>query len=373
LFDIITFVLGVLAGLGGIVLAIKGSITLKDWGTEINDRGRRVDVDRTYRMRIPGVITAAAGGLLVLISTYYGQDPGEAIVLKSFAGSIQNVDSTQGASFTAPWNSRISFDVRNQRIEMFTNRDRDGNVENEGDDGSEISAPTEEGTNVGVSITIRYSIRPNCVEDIYKEYKSESNLRDRALKPGLRDEVRVATAEYSVFEIKQRRADLSADLVAALDERWNEKLCVEIDDVDFGNIQLDETTEGVLTEINERQGQVEASRADLERAQIDAEVTKTEAQAEQAADQIIRCGATVETETQEINGVETEIDVVTPVPVDRCQNQLNPQVLTNNYIEALETIGADGNLVVVDGDINAIIDMIRQAEGNNDEQANQGG
>lgn len=368
MFDIITFILGVLAGAAGITLAVKGSVTLKGWGTEYDERGRRVYVDRTYRVRIPALITTAAGGLLVLISTYYGQDPGEAIVIKSFAGSVQNVDSTQGAGFTAPWNSRISFDVRNQRIEMYTNRDRDGNVESEGDDGSEISAPTEEGTNVGVSVTIRYSIRPDCVEDIYREYKSESNLRDRALKPGLRDEVRVATAAYSVFEVKQRRADLSADLVAALDERWNEDLCVEVDDVDFGNIQLDETTEEVLTTINQRQGEVEASRADLERAQIDAEVTKTEAQAEQAADQIIRCGATVTTETQEINGVETEIDIVTPVPVSRCQNQLNPQVLTNNYIEALQGIGEDGNLVVVDGDINAIIEMIRQAESANEEQ-----
>lgn len=363
MFDIITFILGVLAGAGGIVLAVKGSITLKGWGTEYDERDRRINVDRTYNVRIPALVATAAGGLLILISTYYGQDPGEAIVVKSFAGSVQNVDTTQGASFTAPWNSRISFDVRNQKIEMFTNRDKDGNVESEGDDGAEIQAPTKEGTNVGVSITIRFSVRPDCVRDLYTEFKSNDNFKDRALKPDLRDVVRVETAKYSVFAIKQRRADVSTGIFEALTEQWEDDLCIAIDDVNLGNLQLDRDTEAKLVEINAHQADVESARSDLQAAEVRAETVKVNAQATADADQITRCGATTRTEVQDVAGEETEVEVVVPVPIDRCQNRLNEQVLVNNYIEALQKMAEDGNLVVVDSNINSILNLPAAAGG----------
>lgn len=363
MFDIITFILGVLAGVGGIVLAVKGSITLKGWGTEYDHNGNRVDVDETYRVRIPALIATLAGGLLILISMVYTQDTGEAVVVKSFGGGVADTDSTAGIGFTAPWNSRIGFDVRNQKIEMFTNRDKDGDVESEGDDGAEIQAPTKEGTNVGVSVTIRFSVRPDCVRDLYTEFKSNDNFKDRALKPDLRDVVRVETAKYSVFSIKQRRADVSAGIIDELAKQWEDDLCVTIDDVNLGNLQLDSDTEAKLVEINAHQADVESARSDLQAAEVRAETVKVNAQATADADQITRCGATTRTEVQEVAGEETEVEVVVPVAIDKCQNRLNEQVLVNNYIDALRDMAEDGNLVVVDSNINSIMNLPAAAGG----------
>lgn len=361
MFDIFTCILGVLAGAGGIALAIKGSITIKDWGTEYDNHGRRVDVDKTYGVRIPALIATLAGGVLILLSTVYTQDTGEAVVVKSAGGGIASTDSTAGIGFTAPWNSRISFDVRNQKIEMFTNRGKDG--DDQGDDGAEIQAPTQEGTNVGVSITIRFSVRPDCVRELYTEFKSNDNFKDRALKPGLRDAVRVQTAKYSAFNIKQRRADLSAGIVDDLAKRWEDDLCVTIDDVNLGNLQLDSDTEAKLVEINAHQADVESARADLQAAEVRAETVKVNAQATADADQITRCGATTRTETQEVAGEETKVEVVVPVAIDKCQNRLNSQVLVNNYIDALQKMAEDGNLVVVDSNINSIMNLPAAAGG----------
>lgn len=325
----------------GVLIALV-ALTLIVIGPQKIDEGSRDEL--TLPLRGIGIGLALVAGLFFLFSSIYTQDPGEAILIRSAGGSIKNVDTNSGFGLTAPWNKRTKFDVRNQRIEMFTN---DGG---EGEDGAAISSPTKEGTNVGVSVTVRYSIESTreCITGIYNQYRSEGNLRDRALKPGLRDEVRIATAKYSAFEIKQRRGELTTDIVTALTERWdNDKLCISVDDVDLGDLLLDETTEDALKRINERQAEVEAARSDLERAQVEAEVTKTEAQADADADQIVRCGARATTETREVAGQETQVAVITPKTGAECENRLNEQVLINNYIEALEKLGEQGNLIVV--------------------------
>lgn len=343
--DILLALMGVILGVGGVGAAIKGTFTY----TQVNYRGESIG-ERTVPIRAGGIAAVVLGGLFVLLSSMYTQDTGEAVVIKSAGGGVANIDTTPGFGFTAPWNSRISFDVRNQKIEMFSNKDGDG------DDGAAISSPTREGTNVGVSITIRYSIRPDCVEDLYREYKSNDNLRDRALEPGLRDATRVATANYSVFSVKQRRADVVTDIIDDLEARW-EDLCVTVDDVNLGDLKLDQTTEDALVRINESQAAVEEARSDFEAAQVRAETVKVNAQASADADQITRCGATTTTEVREVAGEETEVEVVTPVPIRECRNLLNEQVILNNYIDALEEIGAAGNLIVVDSDVQSILDI----------------
>lgn len=354
MFDIFTLFLGVLAGVGGVVLFIKRSVTISSWGEDYDSRGRRITVPRTFKLRGLGIGTAALGGLLVLVSGIYTQDTGEAVVLKGPGGNIVGTDTTAGFGVTAPWNRRIGFDVRNQKIEMFTVRE-DGKTTH-GEDGAAIQAPVKEGTNVGVSVTIRFSIDPSCVRDLYRQYKSNDNLRQRALLPGLRDVVRVATADYSAFSVKQHRADLSGDINDLLTKRWQD-LCITLDDINLGNLQLDKDTEGKLVEINAHQADVESARADLEAAEVHAQTVKVNAQASADADQITRCGATTRTETQEVAGEKTQVQVVVPVPIDKCQNRLNEQVLVNNYIEALRAIAANGNSMFIDSNINSILGL----------------
>lgn len=278
--------------------------------------------------------------LFLLFASAYTQDPGEAIVIKSFTGKVIKVDTTSGLGFTAPWNSVIKFDIRNQRIEMFTN---DGG---QGKDGAVITAPLQGSSNAYVSITVRYSIKPGSVRQVYELHKNQGNLKDNVLKPGVRDEVRVATSAYPPFQVKERRAELTEDIRSRLAERW-EPFGVTIDDIDLGDLALDEKTEEALRVVNERQAQVESARADLERAYIEAETVKTEAQAQADADQIIRCGATTTTETREIAGKPEQVTVITPKQGAECENRLNEQVLTSKYLDTLEALGDSGNMVVI--------------------------
>jgi regulator of protease activity HflC (stomatin/prohibitin superfamily) len=296
------------------------------------------------------------GALFTVLGGLYSQDPGEVVVVKGPGGNIVRTDDSAGWGFTVPWNSRIGFNIRNQRIEMTT--DEGGN----GADGPHIPSPLKNGSNADVSAVVVYSIQPSGVEDIYREQKGQDQLVENVLKPDIWTAVRDVTAEYEPFAVKQRRAEITTEVLEILTDKW-EKIGVTVNDVNIGAVVLDQGTEEALTALNERQVQAEAARADLERAQIDAQTTKTEAQAQADADQIIRCGASIKTETQEVAGQETEVVVVSPKVGAACENRLNEQVLISKYIDALRAIGEQGNMIVVPQgtDISAFLNQAQPA------------
>lgn len=298
------------------------------------------DEKKEFKIRWFSLIPLGLGLLLMVLSALYTQDPGEAIVIRSVSGKVVKTDTDPGWGMTAPWNSTIKFNIRNQRIEMFSNGGGDGK------DGAVINAPLEGSSNAYVSITVRYSIRPDDVQSIYEVHKTQDNLLDNVLRPGLRDVVRKETAKFPPFEVKERRAELSDAIRDELDIRWG-KMGVVVDNVDLGDLSLDEATEEAISRVNTQEAGIEEKRAQLEQAYIAAETTKTEAQAQADADQIIRCGATTATETQIVAGKEQEVTVVVPLSGEQCENRLNEQVLTSKWFDTLSELGAAGNMTIL--------------------------
>ena len=194
------------------------------------------NADTGYPAKKLALIPLGISVLMLMAGSFYTQDPGEAVVVKSISGSVVNVDTTSGFGFKLPWTSKVSFDIRNQRIEMFTN------AGGQGDDGAAINCPLAGSSNASVSITVRYSITGSDVDTIYDVYRTQDNLRTNVLKPTVRDETRNACAKYTPFQVKEKRAALALDVEEFLTERW-EKLGVIVDGVDLGDISLDKGTE----------------------------------------------------------------------------------------------------------------------------------
>lgn len=288
-----------------------------------------------------GVITIAVVGF----NSYYTQDPGEAVVVKSFTGSIVTSTKDAGMHMKAPWDSTEAFDIRNQRLEMFSN------AGGQGADGAALVVPLKGGANASVSITVIYSINASSVEQIYTDFQTQAGLRENALKAKLRDIVRNETAKLAPLQIKENRALLGTSIFEALGTAW-QKYGIVVDQVNLGEITLDASTEEAIAKVINAQQEVEQARANLQKADINANITRTEAKAQADADQIVRCGATVETiETVDATTGKKGTELkVTPIPMDRCQNRLNEQVLTNKYIDALKEIASkQGNVIITDG------------------------
>ena len=306
---------------------------------------------KTYNLRPWSTIPLVLALVTLVFSTVYTQDPGEALVLKSFSGKVNGIDSTSGLGVTTPWNSIISFNIRNQRIEMF-----DDKGSGPGKDGTAIVAPLEGSSNARVSITLRYSIKAACVGNVYSLHKDQQNLEDNVIKPKLRDITRQETAKFGPLAIKENRGELGAAVTKSLENALSND-CVIVDNIDLGAIDLDEGTEKAITERNARQLQVESARADLERASIEAESTKVRAQADADADQIVRCGATTVETTKTVAGKEVASTVVVPKEGAACEERLNQQVLYSKWLDALTKVGEAGNtiLVVPEGQANQMI------------------
>lgn len=296
-------------------------------------------------LRSVGGVVAVVTVLLVGFTSFYTQDPGEAVVVKSFTGKIVNSTPDAGMHVKAPWDSTVTFNIRNQPIAMYSN------AGGEGADGAALSVPLKGGANASVSITIAYSINSASVESIYNQFKDQQGLKDTALKPQLRNIVRNETAKLAPLEVKEKRAQLGTNILTALAAEWA-KYGVVVDQVNLGDITLDQATEQAISKVITAQQEVEQARANLSKAKITAEVTKTEAKAQADSDQIMRCGAqTTEVEvTDPVTGKKDTEMQVTPIAMDKCQNRLNEQVLTNKYIDALKEIASkQGNVIITDG------------------------
>lgn len=282
------------------------------------------------------------GGLLVLWACAYKVDQGEAVVLRNINGDLSS-NAEPGFAFKSPLEKVIRFDVKNQTIDLY------GPCDGKHQDGAEdcqITTNTNDNADVFMSSTTNYSLDPSRIEQIYKTYRSQDNLIERDLLPGIRSSQRDAPTTFPAATIRQSRAAVATTVLSDLETRLK-GTGVIITRVDLRSINLDAESAKRLRNVQLRNADIEAARQDLEKSRINAEKTKTEAKAQSDADQIQRCGATITEATQVINGKETTVKVVEPKPNEECQNRLNEQVLTSKYIDMLRAAAEGGNTVYV--------------------------
>lgn len=340
------FVVGVLLGLISLPLIFVGT---KEFEGSYGD---------TFKVpfRIIGLVVAGLAGVIVLLSSSYSQDAGEAVLIKSPSGEVIDVDQSSGWGFTAPWNSTSTWDLRNQNIIWKGN--------GEDVDDKEIKVGLQGSGNAYVDQVVTYNIRGADIEDIYNRYRSQDQFEEQGLIPAGRSNTQDQGGNYEPFTIKEQRIEFNQDVTDAVTTRFDE-LGVDVVTVEMTDLRLDEGTETRLQEVINRQAEVEEANAALEAARIASETVREEAKAEADADQIARCGATTREVTKVVSGREIQTTEVVPVPDGQCQNRLNEQVLLNKWIEAVTAMSENGNGVVIPMELEAILDVgtVNQPQG----------
>lgn len=288
------------------------------------------------------IVISCAAVLTVINSLTYRLDPGESAVIKSWTGQVneQAVYSENGGIHAkAPWDEVTAFNVRNQQIVFQPQGGNDVN----------ITASTKDNASVYIDATLTYNQDPQSVVGIYKMYHTEAELRTQLIRDA-RGALQNAPTKFVTMEIKQSRPQLEQAFTADLREKLEKKYNIELTSVSIRNMWFTDEVQKSLDAVQQRNAEVEQARAQLNTAMIKAEVTKTDAQAQADADQIMRCGATSEAITEMVNGKETKSIKVIPLPNEKCQNRLNEQILTKTYIEALKEIASkSGNVIITDG------------------------
>lgn len=304
-----------------------------------------IPAEEKVASRVIGVVLALIALIFLAVSGSYTQSTGETVLIRGAGGNVIDTDSTSGFGWTAPWNKREKWDTRLQRIELA----------GKGDDvdGPAVPVPSL-GNDASINVALVYNIEGESVEKLDNEHRDQGKLEDNRLRLALRDVTATVGSDYNAVEISGQRDELQEELTRRLNEELTE---VDVERVEVGDINLPKSTRDALDRVNQRQLEVEEARANLNTVRINGNARREESLADADADQIARCGATVERVDTEVAGATTEEIIVTPIPNAQCQNRLNEQVLISKWIDAMTEMSKDGTVFVLPDDPSQILQL----------------
>lgn len=250
----------------------------------------------------------------LLCGCLFTQDVGEVVVLKNLGGSLAGSSVDAGFHVKAPWQTAIKYDVRNNVLSFMGNEEED-QFEGGSANGSAVTINDAGGASATIDIQVNYSLDPSAAEELYSNYGSQENFVKSICAVDIRAIPREVSGQFDTISILTARGDFTEAVENALRERWADYgLIVEqvsIQNVVYPQSIVDKYAEAQAAEIAKATAQ-----NNQEVARVDAETKIIQAQGEAEANSILA-------------------------------RSLNDQVLQQRYIEALTSIGQNGNLVVV--------------------------
>jgi prohibitin 2 len=155
-------------------------------------------------LRGPAIIRdlAIAIGILILLIVlwpFYSVPTGSRGVITQF-GKIVGIEP-EGLAVLPPW----------QKLTLFSIRSEQADIEN-------AAGATSDTQPVTVSLTVRYSISPNKVSEVFEKYSHNGDLSSY-VQTATHEIFKAVTAKYTAPDLIAQRAKVSADINAALAEK----------------------------------------------------------------------------------------------------------------------------------------------------------
>jgi prohibitin 2 len=155
-------------------------------------------------LRGPAIIRDAAivVGVLILLMIvwpFYSVPTGSRGVITQF-GKIVGIEP-EGLAVLPPW----------QKLTLFSIRSEQADIEN-------AAGATSDTQPVTVSLTVRYSISPNKVSEVFEKYSHNGDLSSY-VQTATHEIFKAVTAKYTAPDLIAQRARVSADIYAALAEK----------------------------------------------------------------------------------------------------------------------------------------------------------
>jgi len=154
--------------------------------------------------RWPAIIrdAAIAVGVLILLMIvwpFYSVPTGSRGVITQF-GKIVGIEP-EGLAVLPPW----------QKLTLFSIRSEQADIEN-------AAGATSDTQPVTVSLTVRYSISPDKVAEVFEKYSHTGDLSSY-VQTATHEIFKAVTAKYTAPDLIAQRAKVSADIYSALAEK----------------------------------------------------------------------------------------------------------------------------------------------------------
>ena len=157
------------------------------------------EMDKSLLQRIflkYGIIIIVVAILLIWLWPLRAVPTGSRGVI-TVGGSIKGIES-EGFMLVAPW----------EKLSIFNIRSEEAAIEN-------ANGSTSDTQPVHVSLTIRYSIKPDKVAEVFEKYSHDGNLQSY-VQTATQEVFKAVTARYTAPDLIGKRSLVSADILDAL-------------------------------------------------------------------------------------------------------------------------------------------------------------
>lgn len=143
----------------------------------------------------------------------------------------------------------------------------------------ELSLATKDGKPLTVDITYDYFNETDKTPYIYNKFKGQKPdvIEENWLKARLRDSALEVTSKYTILEVFQNREKISKELEKIFSDMVEEHGFV-IENVVFGTPKPDEETQKAIQSVVNKQQELEALKIEQEKASVEAETKRIEAE-----------------------------------------------------------------------------------------------
>lgn len=233
-----------------------------------------------------GVLTAgvmvlgiAAAGAIFSLKII---EPGTVGAVYSPGSGVSDQVLTQGWQFTAPWNKVKIYSTATNTLFMSAD-------EREGSEFPESFDVTTKDGKMNVDFEMSYSFDSEKVPDIYVKYggKNGQEIIDTIIKGKVKTLSNEVTTQFTTLEAHMTK---KAGVNAMLTKHLREQLAVfgvNVESANFTRTTVDKAVEAAITERSKASQQLEAEKQLAEKARVQAERIKIEAQAKADANAII--------------------------------------------------------------------------------------
>lgn len=261
---------------------------------------------------VVGVI-ALVVAVVFAFTGFYTQDAGEVVVLRNWSGELAGYTEDAGFHLKAPWQKAIRYDVRNNLVNLY--REAEYSYDGGAAEGSCVTVNDKGGASADIDLQVVYSLDADAAMQLYIDYGTQKHFTETVIQNDVRATAREVAGKYDTMTMLTNRGEFTKGLRDALAAKW-EKLGLDVEQVSVQDVRYPKTITSKYAEAQAAEVAKAQALNEQETAKVKAETKRIEAEGEAAANKVLA-------------------------------ESLTPEVVQQHYIDALVSIGKNGNLVVV--------------------------
>lgn len=244
--------------------------------------------------KIVGVVLIVLAAIALVASSVYTQGVGEAKVITNLDGTIAGEKLDPGFGIKAPWQETVDFDIFQQEV-LYAGQKGEAPSYSGGEvNGAEVTASVKRGAQAYIDISVVYSVNPDQVTEIYKEYRSQERFTRQQIIPSILAGLRDVPSAYTPVEFRgEKRGEATDKLLDAMNAKL-ERFGVEVSNVNLQDIRYTEQVEDSIKAVEVAQQKEETAQAELRATEVSAQAQIIEATAAADANRILSASLTPE-------------------------------------------------------------------------------